>query len=256
MAPRTGVLYDVQSRTVHRSAQLVKVGDMPGKDDRKLTKRGRRAPGQRAGLTAETILAEARLIIEQKGVEHLTMRTIAGRLGVAPNALYGHFANKSALVEAVLDSLLVEVAFPDLDQVAWRDGLAVLMQSTRRFLLLHADLLPEYLSRPTRGPNAIRLGEATLDLLSRAGLEGEAAADALQILLTYTFGFAAQEAPRLPDPEGDVQKARTQQAFRANSDRPRMSKLAGRLSSYHGDETFEKGLRWLLDGIHTSATGG
>jgi len=229
---------------------------MPASDDRKRTKRGRRAPGQRAGLSAETILAKAQLIVEQEGVEHLTMRAIAGRLCVAPNALYGHFANKSALVEAVLDSLLVEVTFPDPDQVAWADGLVALMQSTRRFLLLHADLLPEYLARPTRGPNAIRLGEATLDLLSRAGLEGEAAADALQILLTYTFGFAAQEAPRLPDPDGDVQKARSEQAFRANADRPRMSELAGRLSSYHGDETFEKGLRWLLEGIHRSANGG
>jgi TetR/AcrR family transcriptional regulator, tetracycline repressor protein len=194
-------------------------------------------------------VAEARRISERQGIEYLTMRRLAERLGVAPNTLYSHFPSKSSLLDALMDSLLEEVEVPSIDQVEWREGLLALMHATRGFLLSHPDLLPHYLSRPTRGPNAIRLGEETLSLLSRGGLEGEEAADALRILLTYTFGFAAQEAPRRADPEPEQSRATSEEAFKAAHDRPRMRRLARPLSEYPGDETFDKGLRWLLDGI-------
>lgn len=215
--------------------------------------RQRRKPGERAGLAVETVLAEARGISEREGIEHLTMRRLADRLGVAPNTLYSHFADKEALLDALVDSLLAEVEVPPPDRVAWREGLMELMRSTRRFLLAHADLLPRLLARPMRGPNAIRLGEATLTLLSRAGLEGRPAADALQILLVYTFGFVAQEAPRRLEPEPDLRRELSEEAFRAAREHPRMRDLAGRLAVHPEDETFERGLAWLLDGIAAAA---
>jgi len=227
---------------------------MPTHKSKKEDRRRGRTPGQRAGLTVEAIVAEARSVSEVEGVERLTMRRVATGLGVAPNALYSHFADKSALLDALLDSLLVELDVPVGDDVPWRDGLIDLMQSTRRFLLAHADLLPHFLSRPTRGPNAIRLGEATLNLLSHAGLEGEEAADALQILLSYTFGFAAQESPRLRNPQPDEQRATTEKLFGADPDRPLMSGLANRLARYPADVIFDEGLRWLLEGIDTRRT--
>jgi TetR/AcrR family transcriptional regulator, tetracycline repressor protein len=208
----------------------------------------RRGPGQRAGLDSAMILAEARVVAEREGVEQLTMRRLAERLGVAPNALYSHFADKSTLIDELLDSLLAKVEVPSGEK-SWREELVALMRSTRRFLLAHDDLLPYYLSRPTRGPNAIRLGEVTLGLLERAGLKGEPAATALQILLVYTFGFAAQEAPRLADPEHDESRAASEMAFRTARNQPRMSDLAEPLSEYPGKDSFEMGLAWLLDGI-------
>ncbi len=85
---------------------------------------------------------------------------------------------------------------PDPGAADWRTALRELMRSTRRLLLAHADLIPLFLSRPTRGPSALRVGEVTLGLLARAGIEGPEAVEALRILLIYSFGFAAFEAPR------------------------------------------------------------
>jgi len=183
------------------------------------------------------------------------MRRLAEGLGVAPNTLYSHFPDKSALLDSLMDSLLAGVEVPELDRVGWREGLLELMRSTRRFLLAHADLLPQFLSRPRRGPNAIRLGEETLTLLARAGLEGEEAVDALRILLIYTFGFVAQEAPRRVDPEPGSRRMKSEEAFGAARDHPLMRELAKPLSEHPSDETFEKGLRWILDGIHATAAG-
>jgi AcrR family transcriptional regulator len=167
---------------------------------------------RRASRTAvEAVLAEARRVSEREGVEQLTMRRLAEGSGVAPNALYSHFADKSALLDALMDSLLADVEVPALDEVNWREGLLDLMRSTRRFLLRHADLLPQFLSRPRRGPNATRLGEETLKLLARAGLGGVEAIDALRILLIYTFGFVAQEAPRRMDPEPELRRMKNEE---------------------------------------------
>ena len=216
----------------------------------------RRKPGERAGLDVDAVLAKARGISEEEGLENLTMRRLAQRLGVSPNALYSHFQGKDALLDGLVDSFIGDVEVPPLERMGWRQGLVELMRSTRRFLLTHADLLPHLLARPTRGPNAIRLGEAMLSLLARADVEGRKAADALQILLVYTFGFAAQEAPRRLDPEAPLARELSEEAFRSSRDRPRMRELAEPLAEYPGGDTFEKGLGWLLDGIAAGAAAG
>ena len=225
----------------------------PGQADHGET---RRRPGERAGLAAEAVLAEARTLCEREGIERLTMRRLADRLGVAPNALYSHFADKSALVDALMDSLLADIEVPDAGHVGWRQGLLELMRSTRRFLLAHADLIPHFLSRPRRGPNAIRLGEETLIFLEHAGLKGEDAVEALRILLIYTFGFAAQEAPRRADPHPEFRRLESEAAFGAARDRQVTRELARSLSEHPSDKTFERGLCWLLDGIRAAAEGG
>ena len=216
---------------------------MPGRSP------NRRGPGQRAGLRREAVLSEARALVADGGIQRLTVRRLADRLGVAPNALYSHFRDKSALLDALVDSVLADVEVPGLNRMGWREGLVELMGASRRLLLAHSDLLPIIMSRPTRGPEALRLGEQTLSMLERAGLEGGQAVEALRILLTFTFGFAAQEAPRRADPEGERRRTENEAAFAAAPDRPRMRELAVQLTRHPGDETFERGLGWLLDGI-------
>lgn len=208
-----------------------------------------RRPGTRAGLSADQVLAAARAMVGELGVEVLTMRRLADRLGVAPNSLYSHYADKAALVDAFLDSLLGEIELPDADAVDWRDGLVTLMRESRATLLTHADLLPYLLSRPMRGANASRLAESTLALLERGGIEGPGAVDALRALLTYTFGAVVLDAPRRddPDPVGRARESRV--AFGARTDLPRVARLAAPLSEPPADDRFEIGLRWLLDGI-------
>ena len=62
-----------------------------------------RIPGHHAGLTNEAILSEARTLGEQKGIDAITMRALARRLGVTPNALYTYFPNKESLMDALLE---------------------------------------------------------------------------------------------------------------------------------------------------------
>jgi AcrR family transcriptional regulator len=65
--------------------------------------------GARGG-TAERIAAVARRIIEAEGPEAVTMRRIARLLRLTPMALYHHYENRAALLQAVADAEFDELA--------------------------------------------------------------------------------------------------------------------------------------------------
>ncbi|HJU00998.1 MAG TPA: TetR/AcrR family transcriptional regulator [Actinomycetes bacterium] len=210
----------------------------------------RRGAGQRAGLSRGPVLEAARRIADAEGVDRLTMRRLAAELGVMPNALYTYFPHKEALLDALLDDLLAGIEAGDPAGDDWREGLVRVMDATRRLLLAHPQLASAFIGRPGLGPNAVRLGEITLELLERGGLEGPRAVEALRILLVYSLGFAAFQAPRV---QGDVggRSVRAEAAFAglAEEEFPRMRGLSGELAGPTTDGQFHTGLRWLLDGI-------
>ncbi|HET7518586.1 MAG TPA: TetR/AcrR family transcriptional regulator [Actinomycetes bacterium] len=214
----------------------------------------RRGAGQRAGLSRGPVLEAARRIAEKEGVDRLTMRRLAAELGVMPNALYTYFPHKEALLDALLDDLLAGVEAGDPAEGDWRDGLVRVMDASRRLLLAHPELASVFVARQGLGPNAARLGEVSLELLRRAGLDGERAVAALRVLLVYSLGFAAFQAPRLAGDPG-ARSARAEAAFASlPEDRfPRMHGLAGDLAGPTTDRQFHTGLRWLLDGIAAEA---
>jgi TetR/AcrR family transcriptional regulator, tetracycline repressor protein len=205
-----------------------------------------RGPGTRAGLTARQILTVARERVEHGGVESLTMRGLADQLGVAPNSIYSHFADKAALVDAVLDDLLAEIPGPGAVD-SWQDGIVELMTASREMLLRHAPLLPYLFSGPMRGPQVSRLTEASLALLEQGGIRGPDVVAALRAILTYTFGSVALDAPRrLDDPVR--REAAGVAAFAASSER-RVAALAEPLARRPAATDFPASLRWLLDGL-------
>ena len=187
-----------------------------------------RTSGQRAGLTRDAVLGAARAVLAAEGLDALTMRALARRLGVQPNTLYSHVKNKAALVEALLDDVLATVGSP-AEPPDWRAGLHALMADTHAALLTHPDLVPLFLGRGSRGPEAQRLGDEVEALLASGGIDGVPAREALRILIVYTIGFAAFEV---------------QPGFEEADATARRLQLAA---------NFERGLEWLLEGIATAA---
>jgi AcrR family transcriptional regulator len=180
-----------------------------------------RGPGQRAGLSRDRVLDVATDLLAERGT--VTMRAVAQRLGVAPNALYSHVTDKTELVDGVLDRVLAQVEAPrpgpDVDP---GEALYRLMYSTHEVLLRHPQLVPAFLARQgARGPNAQRLGAVMLEHLAAAGLTGDAAREALRVLIVYTIGFAAFDG--------------------APDERP--------LPGPELQRNFVRGLRWLIAGI-------
>jgi TetR/AcrR family transcriptional regulator, tetracycline repressor protein len=182
------------------------------------------------------------------------MRRLAAELAVMPNTLYSYFADKDALLDALLDAVLGDVDAGDPTEGDWREGLVNLMDSSRRLLLAHPQLVPVFVSRPTLGPNAARLGEITFQLLRRGGLKGELAVEAFWVLIIYSLGFAAFQAPRLQDDATD-RTERSEAAFAGLPPErfPEMRRVATFLSGPPTDRNYHTGLIWLLDGVSSRA---
>jgi TetR/AcrR family transcriptional regulator, tetracycline repressor protein len=177
------------------------------------------------------VLAAAREVLTERGLAALTMRGLAERLAVTPNALYSHVASKTELIDGLLDDVLSEVQAPDPRIPDPGAGLHRLMVSTYEVLLAHPDLVPLYLARRgARGPEAQQLGAVMLALLERVEITGPQAQEALRVLVVYTIGFAAFAI------------------------RPSMAiGPAVGPSSEELAANFDRGLRWLLVGIGVPA---
>jgi AcrR family transcriptional regulator len=207
-------------------------------------------------LTQAAVVAAARGIVERHGLDALTMRRLATDLGVAPNTLYSHVTGKSALVDLLMDDVAGEVEAPDPETIEWRDGLHTMFASTRRTVAAVPELAPLFLCRAPRGPNALRLGEVTLELLARGAVEGPAAVRALRALLVYSFGYAAFAAARAEDPDPIGRAQRAERAFAADDSLPRTSALAAELARAPAEAGFESGLEALIAGIGGPRRGG
>jgi AcrR family transcriptional regulator len=212
---------------------------------------------RRPQLTRERVVAEALAVIAQEGVQALTMRTLAARLGVVPGALYHHVRNKEQLQDLVLDGVLAEVDFHLGHAQPWTEQLKVLAQRLRQVLEHHPGVAGLLKTRDPLGPHSLALAEAFLGPLQAAGFPDRQAGLAFFLVVDYTVGFAVS-SPRTSVNEQRVRDAaiRTQlhEFFRSlPPDRfPALVALGEHVWLDNRDERFTAGLAVLVDGLeHT-----
>ena len=126
-------------------------------------------PDRRPQLTRQRIVTEALTVIAQDGVQALTMRSLAARLGVVPGALYHHVGNKQQLQDLLLDGVLAEVDFHTDPSLAWTEQLKILAHRLRQVLEAHPGVAGILKTRDPLGPHSLALAEAFLSPLQTAG---------------------------------------------------------------------------------------
>jgi len=144
-----------------------------------------------ARLDRDSVLRAGLALADEAGLGAVTLRGLAGRLGVTPMALYRHVAGKEDLLDGMADLLYAELAIPEPGG-DWWDELAALARSSRRVLLAHPAAAPLF-SRPLSGPNSVRLGDALLGTLRRAGFYPAEAEELHDQLSNMVFALVAPE---------------------------------------------------------------
>src|SRR5688500_12386165 len=133
--------------------------------------RGRRGP--RRALTEDKILDAALTLLDDGGPDAASVRGIAARVGVAPNAVYTYFPDKAAVLKALVERLLGKVdhgVFADREQ-PWRQRVESLALELRALLAAHPGRVTLLIGGPMDGPHALALNERLLELLGDAGLD-------------------------------------------------------------------------------------
>lgn len=139
-------------------------------------------------------MAAARRLIEAKGMEACSMRTLVGELGVQAPALYRRIRSKDELLALVLDDVMGDMTLPP--DGAWQAQLAELMRRLRALFARRPNLAALHAFSTPHGPNALRFISAAIAPLRRAGFSDRAATFAITALTTYTIGFTFLSASR------------------------------------------------------------
>lgn len=149
---------------------------------------------RRPRLTRDEIVENALAVIDSEGLDALSMRGLGKRLGVDPMALYYHVKNKSALIDAVIDSVMADVDVSvDDPEASWPERLRRIAVAYRDALKAHPNLLPAIASGHARMFGGPRPAETLLSILSAAGLPRDRWMIAMSIFSSWVLGSTIME---------------------------------------------------------------
>ncbi|MFF0769617.1 TetR/AcrR family transcriptional regulator C-terminal domain-containing protein [Nonomuraea wenchangensis] len=224
---------------------------------------GRRGSGQAArepGGVRERVVRAAVELADADGLDELTMRALADRLGMATMSLYRHVSGKDELVLLMVDAVLDDHPLPEERPAGWREALetsARLQWAAYRAHPWMAAVTSLY--RPLPSAALLKHSEWVMSALAGTRLDATAKMNVHILLYSFVQGLAAnfeqerraRAATGLSDEEW---MSAQEERMRAVSESPGYAAFAaflGELGEFDLDldRLFEFGLRPLLDGL-------
>ena len=148
-------------------------------------------------LSRAVIVAAALALVDDEGLEALTMPRLATNLGVGTMSLYRHIEGKDDLLDGVAAQVLSGVTVPSGASDDWEGRVVGYLRSLRAEALRHPALARILADRGlTVGPVLEQL-ETVHGVLRTAGFSDLDAVRAFYSLLTYVFGSLMWELPRV-----------------------------------------------------------
>ncbi|MEN9620870.1 MAG: hypothetical protein RL499_1063 [Actinomycetota bacterium] len=151
----------------------------------------------RDALTPDRVLQAALTLADSEGLEALSMRRLGTELGVEAMSLYRHVPSKEALLDAMVDAIVVSWVDP-ADNTAgdWRTRLGAIMHRAHATLLARPWAVELVTMRPRVGEGRLRYAETITSALLEAGFTPQLAHHGLHIVDGTIMGFTAQQARR------------------------------------------------------------
>jgi AcrR family transcriptional regulator len=128
-------------------------------------------------LDPHTLATSALEIADAEGLDALTIRRLALLHDVTPMALYRHFNDKEALLAAVADRILADIALPEPNDDAWDVQLRAVLTSFVNALRPHPKVAGLTMFRILVSPDGLALGERAMELLVEGGFSTDDAAE-------------------------------------------------------------------------------
>lgn len=153
---------------------------------------GRPRVGEEA-LTRERILDAALSIADAHGIGALSMRRLAGELGVDPMAIYHHLPGKEAVVSGVVERVFAGMRVPDAEGKGWQERVRDFARAYRDLARSHPNLVREIVAGAASS-GTIETSEPLYAALEAAGFPPATVARAADAVVDYVNGFALAEA--------------------------------------------------------------
>ncbi|MFD3404386.1 TetR/AcrR family transcriptional regulator [Kribbella sp. NPDC058693] len=223
---------------------------------------GKRSGRPRAGeerLSRETILTAALRIVDDEGIDALTMRRLAATLQVNPMSLYHHLPNKAAVLAGLAELVFAGLELPDPgDAVPWDEQLKEAARAYRNGLRQHPNLALQVLSDTSAVSDVVVVTmEPFYRALDRAGLKPRQIFEAANTLIDFIHGFSLGEASVRAETFELAPDLLTRVRALPADKAPTLTRIVGELGvdglAYDFDDGFESGLSTLTAGIAATA---
>jgi TetR/AcrR family tetracycline transcriptional repressor len=221
------------------------------------------------GAIDRAAIVEAALrLVDETGLDGLTLRRLAAELGVRAPALYWHVRNKRELLDAMAERLVAQMLPDSMREPApgqpWWEWMAERSRALRRAMLARRDGARIMIgNRPE--PGALPGVERMVTVLVDAGLDPLEALRALLAVSAYTMGWVAEEqAGRRRALQASADEfAVTDDTLKADMRDPKRYPLIaaagqaaqadGGVGGCGGDPAFTFGLEMMIDGLRHRA---
>ncbi|MFD7153105.1 TetR/AcrR family transcriptional regulator C-terminal domain-containing protein [Kribbella sp. NPDC059898] len=218
----------------------------------------KRSGRPRAGeerLSRTAILTAALRIVDDEGIDALTMRRLAATLRVNPMSLYHHLPNKAAVLAGLAELVFAELELPDPGPaVPWEEQLKDAARAYRNGLRAHPNLALQVLSDTSAVSSVVVVTmEPFYRALDRAGLPPRQIFEAANTLVDFIHGFTLGETSvradtfeLAPDLLARVRDLPPEKA-------PTLTRIVAELGpgglAYDFDSGFESGLSIVIAGL-------
>jgi len=154
------------------------------------------SPEEQRGLTRERLVEAALGLIDDEGLEGLSMRALADRLQVKAASLYWHVRDRDELLELLADAILDSVSRPR-QRSSWRETVQAAAGALQHSVSAHKDANRILLEVP----GALGRSDVARDLAAAfrsAGLQDGEAADVARMVMTQVVAAPSD----IPDEPG------------------------------------------------------
>jgi TetR/AcrR family transcriptional regulator, tetracycline repressor protein len=148
------------------------------------------------GLTKQRIVAAGLEVLDEHGLDGLTVRAVASRLSVQAPALYWHVRNKQVLLDEMATEMWRAIfaavdALPE--ETPWQEGLSIFANETRRTLLSHREGAKVFSGTFLTDMSILEKQESRLQGMLADGFALVDALRASELVYDFTIGFCIEE---------------------------------------------------------------
>lgn len=205
------------------------------------------SPSPTPPLDSQRIAVTALALVDEHGLDALSMRRLGSEMGVQGMALYRHFVNKDELLDAVR-RLLVEEFAGRLDAVRpsrnWREHLTTFAVCYREVALAHPHAFPLLATGAEKAwAHGRKVAAAVLECLLAAGFDEETAIGAERTTIRYVLGYSLIETATAGTARATSEITQVERADDA------IARLVRSIATTSDERLFTMGLEMIMDGL-------
>jgi len=195
-------------------------------------------------------------IADAEGIDAVSIRRVAGDLGVRPMSLYTYIDRKEDLLALMRDQVSGEILIGRDLPHGWREALAAIARRTRNAALRHPWMIDTPAHGAALGPNALRHVEESITALEELDLSPQVTIEILTAVDKFVLGHVIFEIGSRSGNIGGLAQPYIDSLL-ASGEFPALSRIAADARATAATEgEFERGLSWLLDGIAADISDG